>query len=155
MLMQLEVMKKTHYYLVDTSVVTPGAAVSELQFDIIHEKPFIVQDLKVQLHFFDTLEKLFKVVLTINPLLLYKCGMDVITAPWASALATFVTSGGLTQALALVKSTLLQGQALLALQNFFATMVYSTNTSFDALLESILSTAKPSPQSAGYRILAS
>ncbi|MFS7974520.1 putative phosphoribosyl 1,2-cyclic phosphate phosphodiesterase [Helianthus anomalus] len=41
-----EVMKKTHYYLVDTSVVTPGAAVSELQFDIIHEKPFIVHDLK-------------------------------------------------------------------------------------------------------------
>ncbi|KAJ0528238.1 putative metallo-beta-lactamase, ribonuclease Z/Hydroxyacylglutathione hydrolase [Helianthus annuus] len=42
-----EVMKKTHYYLVDTSVVTPGAAVSELQFDIIHEKPFIVHDLKI------------------------------------------------------------------------------------------------------------
>ncbi|KVI05907.1 hypothetical protein Ccrd_015773, partial [Cynara cardunculus var. scolymus] len=41
-----EVMKKTHYYLVDTSVVTPGAAVSELQFDIIQEKPFIVHDLK-------------------------------------------------------------------------------------------------------------
>ncbi|KAL8230284.1 hypothetical protein R6Q57_000062 [Mikania cordata] len=41
-----EVMKKTHYYLVDTSVVTPGAAVSELQFEIIHEKPFIVHDLK-------------------------------------------------------------------------------------------------------------
>ncbi|GJW89045.1 hypothetical protein Tco_0164385 [Tanacetum coccineum] len=30
-----------------------------------------------------------------------------------------------------------------------------TNTSFDALLESLLSTAKPFPQSAGYRILAS
>ncbi|KAI3766449.1 hypothetical protein L2E82_16507 [Cichorium intybus] len=41
-----EVMKKTHYYLVDTSVVTPGAAVSELQFDIINEKPFTVHDLK-------------------------------------------------------------------------------------------------------------
>ncbi|GKE29476.1 hypothetical protein Tco_1444860 [Tanacetum coccineum] len=30
-----------------------------------------------------------------------------------------------------------------------------TNTSFDALLESLLSTAKPFPQSVGYRILAS
>ncbi|XP_068651685.1 putative hydrolase C777.06c isoform X1 [Aristolochia californica] len=42
-----EVMKKTHFYLVDTSVVIPGAAVSELQFNIIEEKPFIVHDLKV------------------------------------------------------------------------------------------------------------
>ncbi|CAH1443972.1 unnamed protein product [Lactuca virosa] len=42
-----------------------------------------------------------------------------------------------------------QGQALLALQNVFATLVYSANTSFDALLESLLSTAKPSPQSGG------
>lgn len=41
-----EVMKKTHYYLVDTSVITPGAAVSELQFNIIHEEPFIVHDLQ-------------------------------------------------------------------------------------------------------------
>lgn len=41
-----EVMKKTHYYLVDTSVIIPGAAVSELQFDIIEEKPFVVHDLK-------------------------------------------------------------------------------------------------------------
>ncbi|KAK2983801.1 hypothetical protein RJ640_008477 [Escallonia rubra] len=41
-----EVMKKTHYYLVDTSVVTPGAAVSDLQFNIIQEVPFIVHDLK-------------------------------------------------------------------------------------------------------------
>ncbi|TQD83802.1 hypothetical protein C1H46_030623 [Malus baccata] len=41
-----EVMKKTHYYLVDTSVVLAGAAVSELQFNIIHEDPFVVQDLK-------------------------------------------------------------------------------------------------------------
>ncbi|KAK9054826.1 hypothetical protein SSX86_025905 [Deinandra increscens subsp. villosa] len=53
----------------------------------------------------------------------------------------------LPQALGLVKSSLLQGQALLALQNFFATLVYSANTSFDVLLESLLSTAKPSPQS--------
>ncbi|XP_076935987.1 cullin-associated NEDD8-dissociated protein 1-like [Bidens hawaiensis] len=55
----------------------------------------------------------------------------------------------LPQALTLVKSSLLQGQALLALQNFFATLVYSANTSFDALLESLLSTAKQSPQGGG------
>ncbi|XP_039115701.1 putative hydrolase C777.06c [Dioscorea cayenensis subsp. rotundata] len=42
-----EVMKKTHYYLVDTSVVVPGAAVSELQFNLIKEEPFIVHNLKV------------------------------------------------------------------------------------------------------------
>lgn len=41
-----EVMKKTHYYLVDTSVVTPGAAVSDLQFKIISEEPFVVHDIK-------------------------------------------------------------------------------------------------------------
>ncbi|KAK3018699.1 hypothetical protein RJ639_003130 [Escallonia herrerae] len=41
-----EVMKRTHYYLVDTSVVTPGAAVSDLQFNIIQEVPFIVHNLK-------------------------------------------------------------------------------------------------------------
>lgn len=42
-----QVMKKTHYYLVDTSVVLKGAAVSELQFIIIDEEPFSVHDLKV------------------------------------------------------------------------------------------------------------
>ncbi|XP_042482764.1 putative hydrolase C777.06c isoform X3 [Macadamia integrifolia] len=42
-----EVMKKTHYYLVDTSSIIPGAAVSELQFNIIHEEPFIVHDLQI------------------------------------------------------------------------------------------------------------
>ncbi|XP_010674645.2 putative hydrolase C777.06c isoform X1 [Beta vulgaris subsp. vulgaris] len=42
-----EVMKKTHYYLVDTSVVLKGAAVSELQFIIIDEEPFSVHDLKI------------------------------------------------------------------------------------------------------------
>ncbi|KAL0415092.1 UNVERIFIED_CONTAM: putative hydrolase [Sesamum latifolium] len=40
------VMKKTHYYLVDTSGITPGAAVSALQFNIIKEEPFIVDDLQ-------------------------------------------------------------------------------------------------------------
>lgn len=33
-----------------------------------------------------------------------------------------------------------------ALQNFFTALVYSANTSFDVLLESLLSTAKPSAQ---------
>ncbi|RWR78089.1 putative hydrolase isoform X1 [Cinnamomum micranthum f. kanehirae] len=42
-----EVMKKTHYYLVDTSVIIPGAAVTELQFNIIKEEPFIVHNLEV------------------------------------------------------------------------------------------------------------
>ncbi|KAH7422859.1 hypothetical protein KP509_12G029000 [Ceratopteris richardii] len=42
-----EVIKKTHYYLVDTSVVTKGAAVSELQFQIINEDPFFIHGLKV------------------------------------------------------------------------------------------------------------
>ncbi|CAL9008989.1 unnamed protein product [Prunus brigantina] len=55
----------------------------------------------------------------------------------------------LPQALTLIKSSLLQGQALLALQNFFASLVYSANTSFDTLLDSLLSSAKPSPQSGG------
>ncbi|XAR49295.1 hypothetical protein NMG60_11032451 [Bertholletia excelsa] len=55
----------------------------------------------------------------------------------------------LPQALTLVRSSLLQGQALLALRSFFAGLVYSANTSFDALLDSLLSTAKPTPQSGG------
>lgn len=38
---------------------------------------------------------------------------------------------------------------LQALQNFFAGLVYSANTSFETLLESLLSSAKPSPQSGG------
>ncbi|XP_064956996.1 putative hydrolase C777.06c isoform X1 [Musa acuminata AAA Group] len=42
-----EVMKKTHYYIVDTSVIVPGAAVSELQFNVINEEPFVIHDLKV------------------------------------------------------------------------------------------------------------
>ncbi|KAG8368925.1 hypothetical protein BUALT_Bualt15G0097100 [Buddleja alternifolia] len=53
----------------------------------------------------------------------------------------------LPQALTLIRSSLLQGQALLALQNFFGALVYSANTSFDVLLDSLLSTAKPSAQS--------
>ncbi|CAN6174099.1 unnamed protein product [Urochloa humidicola] len=42
-----EVMKMTHYYLIDTSVVLPGAAVSALQFNIIKEEPFTVHNLEV------------------------------------------------------------------------------------------------------------
>ncbi|KAJ1289436.1 hypothetical protein BS78_02G163800 [Paspalum vaginatum] len=42
-----EVMKMTHYYLIDTSVVIPGAAVSALQFNIIKEEPFKVHNLEV------------------------------------------------------------------------------------------------------------
>ncbi|KAF3450597.1 hypothetical protein FNV43_RR06686 [Rhamnella rubrinervis] len=42
-----EVMKKTHYYLVDTSVILPGAAVSDLQFNIINEDSFTVHGLKI------------------------------------------------------------------------------------------------------------
>lgn len=38
---------------------------------------------------------------------------------------------------------------LQALQNFFAALVYSANTSFDELLDSLLSTARPSTQSGG------
>ncbi|GJR27203.1 hypothetical protein Tco_1103435 [Tanacetum coccineum] len=41
------------------------------------------------------------------------------------------------------------GQALLALQNILPTLFYSANTSFDALLVSLLSTTKLSHQSAG------
>ncbi|CAI9101498.1 OLC1v1038835C1 [Oldenlandia corymbosa var. corymbosa] len=55
----------------------------------------------------------------------------------------------LPQALTLVRSSLLQGQALQALQNFFAAMIYSSNTSFDVLLDSLISTAKTSSQAGG------
>jgi hypothetical protein len=37
----------THYYLIDTSVIIPGAAVSALQFNIIKEEPFTVHNLEV------------------------------------------------------------------------------------------------------------
>ncbi|CAN6271551.1 unnamed protein product [Urochloa humidicola] len=54
----------------------------------------------------------------------------------------------LPQALVLIRSALLQGQALQVLQMFFAKLVQSANTSFDALLDSLISAAKPS-QSGG------
>ncbi|VAI12987.1 unnamed protein product [Triticum turgidum subsp. durum] len=50
----------------------------------------------------------------------------------------------LPQALVLIRSALLQGQALQALQKFFASLVQSANTSFETLLDSLISTAKPS-----------
>ncbi|KAG1370006.1 hypothetical protein COCNU_15G003720 [Cocos nucifera] len=55
----------------------------------------------------------------------------------------------LPQALILIRSSLLQGQALQTLQRFFASLVHSANTSFETLLDSLLSSAKPSPQSGG------
>ncbi|KAJ3680666.1 hypothetical protein LUZ60_016944 [Juncus effusus] len=50
----------------------------------------------------------------------------------------------LPQALILIRSSLLQGQALQALQRFFAVLVGTSNTSFDTLLDSLLSSTKPS-----------
>ncbi|XP_024030609.1 cullin-associated NEDD8-dissociated protein 1 [Morus notabilis] len=67
----------------------------------------------------------------------------------SSVIGLAVRNKVLPQALTLIKSSLLQGQALSALQNFFAALVYSENTSFDALLDSLLSSAKPSPQAGG------
>ncbi|KAB2596685.1 cullin-associated NEDD8-dissociated protein 1-like [Pyrus ussuriensis x Pyrus communis] len=55
----------------------------------------------------------------------------------------------LPQALMLIRSSLLQGQALSALQKNFASLVYSANTSFDAFLDSLLLSAKPSPPLGG------
>ncbi|KAH9575070.1 hypothetical protein CY35_01G092900 [Sphagnum magellanicum] len=48
----------------------------------------------------------------------------------------------LPQALVLVKSSLLQGQALQTLQGFFAALVQSENTSFETLLDALLDTAR-------------
>lgn len=43
----VEVLAKTHYYLVDPSVITAGTAVSKLQFKLINEEPFQVHGLQV------------------------------------------------------------------------------------------------------------
>jgi len=40
-------MTKSHYYLVDPSVITKGTAVSKIQFLPITEEPFLVHGLKV------------------------------------------------------------------------------------------------------------
>ncbi|KAL6575698.1 Cullin-associated NEDD8-dissociated protein 1 [Orobanche hederae] len=55
----------------------------------------------------------------------------------------------LPRAMTLVKSSLLQRQALQELQECFAVLVSSANTSFDELLETLVSTAKPSPKVGG------
>ncbi|KAL6582050.1 Cullin-associated NEDD8-dissociated protein 1 [Orobanche minor] len=55
----------------------------------------------------------------------------------------------LPRAVTLVKSSLLQGQALQAFQEFFAVLVRSVNTIFDELLETLVSTAKTSPEAGG------
>lgn len=46
-LRDLTVMAKSHYYLVDTSVVMKGTAVTKLQFIPMSEEPFLVHGLKV------------------------------------------------------------------------------------------------------------
>ncbi|KAL2652407.1 hypothetical protein R1flu_020535 [Riccia fluitans] len=43
----IEVMSKSHYYLVDPSVITKGTAVSNLHWKLITEEPFDVHGLKV------------------------------------------------------------------------------------------------------------
>ncbi|XP_048531951.1 cullin-associated NEDD8-dissociated protein 1-like isoform X1 [Triticum urartu] len=50
----------------------------------------------------------------------------------------------LPQALILIRSALLQGRALEALQKFFTALVQSANTTFETLLGSLISTAKQS-----------
>lgn len=57
---------------------------------------------------------------------------------------TAVSARVLPQALVLVRSPLLQGQALQTLQRFFEVLVQSANTSFDTLLEALLSSTKGS-----------
>ena len=55
----------------------------------------------------------------------------------------------LPKTLVLVKSPLLQGQALLTLQRFYETLVGSANVSFESLLQALLSTAKDKTAPAG------
>ncbi|KAL6519562.1 Cullin-associated NEDD8-dissociated protein 1 [Orobanche hederae] len=55
----------------------------------------------------------------------------------------------LPRAMTLLKSLLLKGQALQALQEFFAMLVRSANTSFDELLETLVSIVKTSPEAGG------
>lgn len=52
-------MKKTHYYIVDTSGLIPGAAVSKLHFNVIKEEPFVIHDLKVCQLQYSRVEHLF------------------------------------------------------------------------------------------------
>jgi len=54
----MQVMAKSHYYLVDTSVIMKGTAVTKLQFIPMSEEPFQVHGLKVRFPavFFQLLE---------------------------------------------------------------------------------------------------
>ncbi|KAL6580253.1 Cullin-associated NEDD8-dissociated protein 1 [Orobanche minor] len=61
-------------------------------------------------------------------------------------LSTLIVGYGDKIAMTLVKSSLLQGQALQALQEFFAVLVRSANKSFDELRDTLVSTAKTSPE---------
>ncbi|CAI5478422.1 unnamed protein product [Closterium sp. Yama58-4] len=70
------------------------------------------------------------------------CSVTRQAAP-GSAAAAALSSKVLPQALALVRSPLLQGQALQALQDFFAVQVQASATSFDALLTALLSAGRP------------
>ncbi|MCO5610009.1 hypothetical protein L7F22_064244 [Adiantum nelumboides] len=60
-----------------------------------------------------------------------------------------VTGKVLPQALILVRSSLLQGQALQALQNFFAALVRSSHTSFDSLFKALIEASKTSAAGGG------
>ncbi|KAL6560887.1 Cullin-associated NEDD8-dissociated protein 1 [Orobanche hederae] len=55
----------------------------------------------------------------------------------------------LPRAMTLVKSSLLQGRHFSVARVFFAVLVRSANTSFDELLETLVSTAKTSPEAGG------
>eukprot|EP00250_Pteridium_aquilinum_P018481 c24109_g1_i1 orf=324-4016(+) len=61
-----------------------------------------------------------------------------------TSLDSTVAGKVLPQALILVRSSLLQGQALQALQSFFAALVRSANTSFDSLLDALIAASKGS-----------
>ena len=43
----LQVMGKTHYYIVDPSGITKGTAVSKLDFKVMPDEPFQVEGLEV------------------------------------------------------------------------------------------------------------
>ncbi|CAI7780752.1 unnamed protein product, partial [Closterium sp. NIES-54] len=81
--------------------------------------------------------------LALAALALQLCCSVTRQAPPGSAAAAAVSSKVLPQALALVRSPLLQGQALQALQEFFAVQVRASATSFDALLAALLSAGRP------------
>ncbi|CAI5988630.1 unnamed protein product [Closterium sp. NIES-64] len=81
--------------------------------------------------------------LALAALALQLCCSVTRQAPPGSAAAAAVASKVLPQALALVRSPLLQGQALQALQEFFAVQVQASATSFDALLAALLSAGRP------------